>query len=307
MKVKSRIFITIFLLLLITISCSEKQYKKTGFIYVDGAKLGYAIEGEGIPCIVPRDRLIVSRALSSNLRKHIQFIFVDSRKDVLHQSGFDVGSVNLNTFINDIEQVRKELNLGKVCIFGHSVWGLLALEYSLIYPHNTSHVIMNATPPGFPDNLDRYIETINKYWEAEASDERKEIFNKKWESLPDDTLNSLSDDNAFILTYVTNGPKYWYDPDYDCTWLLKGRYTNPAYKTFEIMANYKIETDDSESVPIFLSLGKYDFSVPYVHWDSLKTRLNNLSYNLFEKSGHYAMIEEEELYDKTLIDWLNTN
>jgi pimeloyl-ACP methyl ester carboxylesterase len=28
------------------------------------------------------------------------------------------------------------------------------------------------------------------------------------------------------------------------------------------------------------------------------------SYNLFEKSGHFPMVEEQELFDKKLIEWI---
>jgi len=35
--------------------------------------------------------------------------------------------------------------------------------------------------------------------------------------------------------------------------------------------------------------------------------LPNLSYNLFEKSGHYPMLEEQELFDEKLIKLIETH
>jgi len=39
-------------------------------------------------------------------------------------------------------------------------------------------------------------------------------------------------------------------------------------------------------------------------WDDYKDKLPNLSYNLFEKSGHYPQLEEQDLFDKKLIAWI---
>jgi pimeloyl-ACP methyl ester carboxylesterase len=50
--------------------------------------------------------------------------------------------------------------------------------------------------------------------------------------------------------------------------------------------------------------GRYDYEVAPQLWEAVKDKLPNLTYNLFEKSGHYPMLEEQELFDLKLIDWL---
>ena len=52
---------------------------------------------------------------------------------------------------------------------------------------------------------------------------------------------------------------------------------------------------------MFLALGKSD-EMPYILWDNLKGKFPNLFYNLFEKSGHYPMLEEQPIFDKRLVD-----
>ena len=42
--------------------------------------------------------------------------------------------------------------------------------------------------------------------------------------------------------------------------------------------------------PVFLASGRYDYLVPYTMWEGRKDSFPNLSYNLFEKSGHYPML-----------------
>lgn len=58
------------------------------------------------------------------------------------------------------------------------------------------------------------------------------------------------------------------------------------------------------TTPIFLALGRYDYLLPYHMWDGRKDSFPNLSYHLFEKSGHYPMFEEPALFDKKLIEWI---
>ena len=154
-------------------------------------------------------------------------------------------------------------------------------------------------------------EIVNKFWETHASDERRMILKQKWERLPADTLSKLSPSDADILRYITNGPMYWYDPTYDCSWIFEGVYWNVEVWNHlfnVIMADYDITKGDQIKTPVFLSQGRHDYVVPYTLWDDvkekLKDKLPNLSYNLFEKSGHYPMLEEQALFDKKLIAWI---
>ena len=309
MRLLKIVIFFIILIFLTAIGCSKKnEHKSSGFIDVEGARLQYIIEGKGKNLLIPHDRLLMSRVISKNLRNHFRIIFVDTRCEVPHKNGFDVNKVTLKTLVDDVEHVRKILGLKRVIFFGHSIWGFLALEYSRQYPQNTSHVILNATPPGFPESIEEYMKKANEYWESYASDERKTILKQNWEKLPKDALSKLSKSDAEILTNITNGPMYWYDPKYDCSWLYEGAFWNPAYKLYEIiMSNYDIGSGEKINMPIFLSLGRHDYVVPYILWDTQKEKLPTLSYNLFERSGHFPMLEEQELFDKKLIEWIKNN
>lgn len=278
--------------------------KLSGFVIVDGIKLPYFIEGTGIPCMVVLDGLVPSRALSKKLREHFRFIFLYSRMLVPFDKPVEIDKITMDTYVDDVEQVRKALGLEKVAVFGHSISGLLALEYARKYPEHATHVIMHGTPPYYNT---KSKEIVAENWEVHASDERKRILKQNWERLPADTLSKLSPSDAGILRYITDGPKIWYNPTYDASWLLKGTYWNMEVwnHLFEvIMAKYDLTKEDKIKTPVFLALGRYDFLVPYYLWDDKKDKLPNLSYNLFEKSGHYPMLEEQALFDKKLIAWI---
>ncbi len=287
--------------------CARQEDKSSGVVTVNGVELPYFIEGEGIPCIIASEALVTSRALSKELRKHFRFIITDFRWNIPEDKLGDASKITLGTLIDDIEEVRKVLGLQKVCVLGHSIWGLIALEYARKYPEHTSHVIMNGTPPGWNSSIKN---VGNEYWNSHASDERKLILKQNWEKLPEDTLSSLSPGEAFGLAYFTNAPKYWYDPTYDRSWLGEGVYWNMEVgdQVFNVIfADYDIAEGDPIATPVFLSLGRHDYVVPYYLWDDQRDKITDLSYNLFEKSGHWAMLEEQALFDSLLIDWIKEN
>ena len=106
---------------------------------------------------------------------------------------------------------------------------------------------------------------------------------------------------------------YWYDPTYDCSWMLEGYYANVEvwnHLCNVIMTDYDITKGDQIKTPVFLSQGQHDYVVPYTLWDDInekvKNKLPNLSYNQFERSGHFPMLEEQELFDKKLIEWISS-
>ncbi len=289
--------------ILLLIAGCGKQEETSGFITVDGTQLNYLIEGTGIPCVVigaaknwPR------KTFSEELRKYIKFIFMDNRAFVSPDVPVDINKVTIETAVDDVELLRKKLSFEKIAVAGCSYPSLLALAYAQKYPENTSHVIMIDMSPYWNDKA---IKAIEENWETNASDERKEILKRNYEQLTDSVLSEVP---PYWRGYVRRAPMYWYDPTYDCAWFFEDYEVNPdrarhcldeELPQFDFSQGAQIET------PVFLALGKYSYICPYYLWDDYKDKLPNLSYNLFEKSGHFPMLEEQKLFDKKLIEWIS--
>ena len=272
---------------------------------MDGTQLNYIIEGNGIPCVVigstknwPR------KTFSDELRKHIKFIFMDNRAFVLPEVPVDINKVTVETAVDDVELLRKKLDFDKIAVSGCSYPALLALAYAKKYPDHTSHVIMVDISPYYNEQVSK---ASNEYWKTYASDERKEILKLNREQLTDEVLSKVP---PSWRGYVRSAPKYWYDPTYDCSWLFEGFDIDPdrmrhcldkELHQFDFTKGEKINT------PVFLAIARHSYVCPYYLWDDYKDKLPNLSYNLFEKSGHFPMLEEQELFDKKLIEWIKSH
>jgi len=68
------------------------------------------------------------------------------------------------------------------------------------------------------------------------------------------------------------------------------------------MQDYDIARSEVK-VPIFLSLGSYDFIVPQSLWENYIDKFSSMAVNHFQRSGHFPQVEEQELFDKQLLDW----
>lgn len=275
-----------------------------GTVMANGIEFEYFIEGTGRDCLVIGDALTPSRSLSAALRQHFRFVFLSSRMTTPEEQVGDISNVTMDTLVDDIEQARQTLGLGNVCVLGHSISGILALEYARKYPEHTTHAIMHGTPP-FVD--ERTAPAVADFWEANADAERRNALEESWAAVPPDSLAALPPGEASILEYITNAPRYFHDPSYDPAWLFEGAYWNqPAWdQLFDvIMASYDLGRAPRVEVPVFLALGRSDFAVPFTMWDGEREKIPNLSYHLFDRSGHYPMLEEQELFDLLLLEWI---
>lgn len=285
---------------------NSKLYKTSGYITIDGIKLHYIIEGDGIPCLViGNPSTFFPPTFSKELKKRFRFIFIN-HKIYAPSSEIEVDKITIDTIVDDLEKIRITFGLDKMGILGHSAQGLIALEYARKYREHIKHVIMIATFPNYNKDI---REKIGEFWESDASKERKQLFERNLKQISEEELNKATPLQAFLLEYLAkSGPMGWYNPIYDCSWLFESYQINiDAFNHFYyvLCEEYDFTQYFHEiKIPVFLALGRYDYAAPYTLWDNLIENFPNLTYKLFEKSGHWPMLEEQALFDKKIIEWI---
>jgi proline iminopeptidase len=283
---------------------SDKQniIPKSGELVFGDKKVTYGLEGEGIPCFVCADGEIQKIFLSDELKEHFKFVFIEQRHSTYYDETRDYSKITMDTIVDDIEMLRTKLGFDKVYVLGHSIIGLIALEYARKYPNNTKGVIMINTPPHFNMN---YMKIINKYWDENASEARKKILWNNLKNLEMLNKDSISKDEWNYLSNKAYAPKNYYDSLYVNTPYF--RVNEKGWNHFyTLMREYDIERTRIET-PVFLSLSKFDFMVPEILWSDYINKLPTLNKYNFDKSGHYPHVEEQELFDKKLLKWIKDN
>jgi proline iminopeptidase len=247
---------------------------------------------------------IYERTFSANLRRHLKMIFVEPRGN--RSDVGDAAGLTIDRIVDDLDNLRAELNLERIAVLGHSVNGFIAMRYAARYPDHASHAIVVGGSPTRDASLAAEQE---KYWAVIASKERKEILRRNRERIRD-ALSKATPDDAIIINYIANGPIYWYDARFDCTDLWKGHFSNAQ------MFQQLLGPDGTFSrwdptvefsnvrCPVLIASGVFDFAAVPTAWHKIKDLLANHTYVAFEKSGHYPHFEQQELFDATLLQWL---
>jgi len=273
---------------------------------IGGTPHPYVIEGTGPTCIVTGLAPFFPPQFSDRLKQRIRFVYVDFKNSWNAESPGNVEKITMDYLVDEVDQVRRALGLDKVCVFGHSATGFIAVEYALRHPDRVSHSILVAVEPYFTRE---YQKIHDAFWETDASADRKAVKRRLDERLPNETLASLSPRDAFAMRYVRNGPKYFYDASYDFAWLWLGRQFSAeliARYVTTIAANWDPRPRLARNtVPTFLALGRYDYNVPPVTWDNSLRSTPRLTTHVFDRSGHFPMLEEPALFDDVLIRWLD--
>lgn len=123
--------------------------QQEGFVDANGVMLYYMIVGRGEPLLVMHGGPGASHdyflPYLLPLARHNQVIFMDERGSGRSQKLEDPAGYTIENMVEDLEAVRKALNLGKINLLGHSYGGALVQAYALKYQQNLRHLILGST------------------------------------------------------------------------------------------------------------------------------------------------------------------
>ena len=95
-----------------------------GVIDIEGFKLGYSIEGTGIPTLVIGSSIYYPRTFLGDIRQHLQLIFIDHRGFVPPPRALTTDDFSLDALLNDIDLVRTHLQLEQFVL-----WVIRAMHF----------------------------------------------------------------------------------------------------------------------------------------------------------------------------------
>jgi proline iminopeptidase len=266
-------------------------------VSVNGAELFYAKHGQGPACLVlsgmgakPYERLTAA------LRSHMSVVHVD-----LRGSGLSTGQptdLSFDVLADDLEAIRAELGVDRIGVLGHSILGMLAIEYGRRRPDNVSHVIVAGTPPR--GDMTWVTARATTFFEENASDDRKTVLR--------DNLAKLQSGASFMERVLAQTPLRFFDARLDAAPLFADRVADPRLLMHVIgtLAPTWDITEGSSSlrVAVLIAHGRHDYTVPWVLWDGIPQRLPNATLHVLEQSGHHPFYEESERFVAALTEWL---
>lgn len=275
-----------------------------GSLTLDGARLGYRIDGDGLPVLVVGSAVYYPRLFDPALTPGLKWIHVDHRGFAETSDVHDPDAGTLERVVEDLERMRRRLGLEEVVLVGHSGHAFIAVEYALRYPEHVSKlVLLNTAPTNHPDRQQQSI----AFFEEHASPERKRHFEAEIAMLGEDLAREPERRFAHIcirmgahsfFDFTTDGAPLWEGvpmqmPILDHLW-------GEAFARLDLRDRLPRVT-----MPVFLGLGRYDYLVgPDTLWDGIEERCPHVHKVLFERSGHTPMQEEPDAFATHLLQWL---
>ena len=129
--------------------CAAQQAVDHGFKDVNGTRLYYETIGEGIPIVVVHGGPGLDHSYllpqMANLGRGFKLIMYDQRAMGKSSLDVDTSSMTIDTFVEDLEGIRKAFNLTKMNLLGHSWGGLIAMFYATKYPDHLQSLILSNT------------------------------------------------------------------------------------------------------------------------------------------------------------------
>lgn len=124
----------------------QEAHLEEGRKSVYGAELYYKIMGSGEPIVVlhggPGLEHTYLLPQMGILAKSFKLIFYDQRTTGGSVNDTEPSSITLETFVDDLEGIRKAFDLDKMNLLGHSWGGMLAMFYALEYPENLNSLML---------------------------------------------------------------------------------------------------------------------------------------------------------------------
>jgi len=135
-----------------------RRMKTEGWAPVSGAELYYCSVGDGIPLIVihggPDFDQRYLRPDMDRLADRFRLIYYDQRGRGKSRGEVDLETLDIWTYVEDLEGLRRHLGLDPVAILGHSWGALVAMHYAIRHPSHLSHmVLLNPAPATHEDLL----------------------------------------------------------------------------------------------------------------------------------------------------------
>jgi proline iminopeptidase len=291
-----------------------------GFVDAHGVLIYYKIVGRGQPLMIvhggpgaSHDYLLPH--LLPLARTH-KLIFIDERGSGRSQRLEDSSQYTVENMVEDVEDVRQALGLGRISLMGHSYGGVLAQAYALKYQKNLTHLILGSTF----HSTTAINEILAKIKQNMPADEREKLEalekaglfgkGKDWEKgrYPDDYARLAWGDGYFPYLYQRR-PDANYDPmsgNTSTAWELY-REMWGSHGEFVIDGNLKsVEYTDRLStihVPTLVICGDHDESAPSLS-RTMHEKIAGSKLVIVPQAGHMVFVDQPTIYLKALEDFL---
>ncbi|NNN03141.1 MAG: alpha/beta hydrolase [Acidimicrobiaceae bacterium] len=199
----------------------------------------------------------------------------------------------------DVDGLREWLGVEQVIVAGGSYGGFIAMEYALAYPERVRGMILRDTSAD-SSNLERAYENARNQTRVEINWDN---FNRYWQG-------HITDDQDLKERWAELIPlyDYEYDPVIAAQRVEAGIYRHESHNWCFLYNMPQYDLKDrlpSVTCPTLVTVGRYDWITPVGAAETIASLIPKSELVIFERSGHSPQMEEFDLFQTTMRDFLS--
>ena len=290
------------LILLLNFAATAQQFE--GRKKLNGTDLFLSIQGKGEPVVVihggPGLNHHYFKPHLNALEKKFKVVYYDQRASG-SSSIPSPDSISSKFFVDDLEAIRKELNIKKLNLLPHSWGAVVAVRYALTYPDRVNKIIL-SNPALLSREFDSEVRAMmKKRMSKEDSTQQAAIFasadlmdSKKYDKLMHISFRTSAYDKLNMSKLDLNIPTNFMTANKA---LFGGLMKDPVAQAnlYDSLKSFRF--------PVLILYGEADI-VPEAAIKKLKQNLPNAEFVVFKKSGHFPFVEETEKFTAVVTDFL---
>ena len=297
---------SVFFIIFNSISAQNISTKESFFENSDHVKIKFKVSGQGEACIYvpggPGQGYSSFELLGGNsLEKNFKMIYMDQRGS--GESGTSA-NYHLDKMVQDIEELRLHLKLGKVFLLAHSFGGIIAVNYAKKYPQHTKGLVLaNVT-----------LHFLNDESIKEQIEYGNELLQQKNKVIPKDSLSTELSKISKSLRKKRIGYKFLTEDIETIKQMDKIDSLHPRIIDFgmaviskpkdfpEYYADYAPLTETIKT-PVLIITGKYDKAVGTRHYKTFQFPNRKV---ISIDGGHLLYYERNREFVSAVLDFVNT-
>lgn len=281
---------------------------KEVFVQVKNAQIFCRVFGKGEPVIVihggpglSQDYLLpyMERLAQTNF-----VIFYDQRSCGNSTGEINAGTICLNTFVDDLESIRKFFGYKKITIVGHSWGGLLAMQYAIVHPEAiVKLILLNACPPS-SEEYSTFQHEVNK---------RLIPYQDKLKAIQESSKFIEDDPDTFAKYFRMVLERYCYNPEkmhlinlhMSQRAIVNGHQVSEIFNQNLLLKPFNLYKElKNINIPTLIIHGDFD-PVPCSVAQHIHESISGSQYILLKNCGHFPFVEVPDEFFKNLKDFIN--
>ena len=206
----------------------------------------------------------------------------------------------LPDYASDVEALRQHLGLDKPAVIGWSHGGMVAQQFAFTYPKSLSKLILFDTSAYFGEFLGDIEGAVKEFKNQSWFEKSFAALQKEWagEYETDEDMAKLwMDEVKFYFKNFDSRAEAYHERTKD----LPVRIV--PLKTFNDKEAGSMDLRPSLkqiSVPTLVLVGRHDFITNVAMAEEMVKHIPNAKLEIFEESGHFAVVEEPEKFNQVL-------